>query len=148
MLHKGFILNGKFCISFIIGLVSNETARAGMELYYKNRGKKPVKAVIYTHSHVDHYGGVKGVISQEQVDKGEVQVIAPEGFMEEAVSENVFAGTAMLRRANYMYGLTLNKSARGQVDVGLGKNATTGSSSLIAPTKIIRKSGEKITVEL
>ena len=113
-----------------------------MELYYKNRGKKPVKAVIYTHSHVDHYGGVKGVITQEQVDKGEVQVIAPEGFMEEAVSENVFAGTAMLRRANYMYGFTLNKSAKGQVDVGLGKNATTGSSSLIAPTKIIQKSGE------
>ncbi|MDD4378131.1 MAG: MBL fold metallo-hydrolase, partial [Eubacteriales bacterium] len=101
------IIEGDNGIIVIDPLVSNETARAGMELYYKNRGKKPVKAVIYTHSHVDHYGGVKGVISQEQVDKGEVQVIAPEGFMEEAMSENIFAGNAMLRRANYMYGFTL-----------------------------------------
>ena len=141
------IIEGDSGIIVIDPLVSNETARAGMELYYKNRGTKPVKAVIYTHSHVDHYGGVKGVISQERVDDGEVQVIAPEGFMEEAMSENVFAGNAMLRRANYMYGFTLNKSARGQVDVGLGKNASVGSSSLIAPTTIIRKNGEKITVD-
>ena len=140
------IIEGDSGLIVIDPLVSVETAKAGMELYYKNRGKKPVKAVIYTHSHVDHYGGVKGVVTQEQVDNGEVQVIAPEGFMEEAVSENVFAGNAMLRRANYMYGLTLNKSAQGQVDVGLGKNAALGSSTLIAPTKIIGKSGEKITI--
>jgi len=141
------IIEGDSGLIVIDPLVSVETAKAGMELYYKNRGKKPVKAVIYTHSHVDHYGGVKGVVTQEQVDSGEVQVIAPEGFMEEAVSENVFAGNAMLRRANYMYGLTLNKSAQGQVDVGLGKNAALGSSTLIAPTKIIGKSGEKITID-
>ena len=141
------IIEGNTGLIVIDPLNSTETARAGMELYYKNRGKKPVKAVIYTHSHMDHYGGVKGVITQEKVDNGEVQVIAPEGFMEEAISENVFAGTAMARRANYMYGPTLDKSADGQVDVGLGKNVSFGSSSLIPPTKLIGKSGEKMTID-
>lgn len=141
------IIEGDIGLIVIDPLVSIETARAGMELYYKNRGKKPVKAVIYTHSHVDHYGGVKGVITQEQVDNGEVQVIAPEGFMEEAVSENIHAGNAMIRRINYMYGFSLNKSAKEQVDVGLGKIAATRYSTLIAPTKIIGKTGEKLTVD-
>lgn len=141
------IIEGDTGLIIIDPLVSVETAKAGMELYYKNRGRKPVKAVIYTHSHVDHYGGVKGVITQEQVENGEVQVIAPEGFMEEAVSENIHAGNAMIRRINYMYGFSLNKSANGQVDVGLGKIAATRFSSLIAPTKIIRKTGEKMTVD-
>lgn len=141
------IIEGDTGLIVIDPLVSIETARAGMELYYKHRGKKPVKAVIYTHSHVDHYGGVKGVITQEQVDNGEVQVIAPEGFMEEAVSENIHAGNAMIRRINYMYGFSLNKSAKEQVDVGLGKIAATRYSTLIAPTKIIGKTGEKLTVD-
>lgn len=141
------VIEGDTGLIVIDPLVSIETARAGMELYYKNRGKKPVKAVIYTHSHVDHYGGVKGVITQEQVDNGEVQVIAPEGFMEEAVSENIHAGNAMIRRINYMYGFSLNKSAKGQVDVGLGKIAATRYSTLIAPTKTISKTGEKLTID-
>ena len=141
------IIEGDTGLIVIDPLVSVETARAAMELYYKNRGKKQIKAVIYTHSHLDHYGGVKGVITEEQVDKGEVQVIAPEGFMAEAVSENVFAGNAMTRRANYMYGITLNESAQEQVDVGLGKNVALGTTSLISPTKTITRNGEKMTID-
>lgn len=118
-----------------------------MELYYKNRGEKTVKAVIYTHSHIDHYGGVKGVVSQEEVDSGKVEIIAPEGFMEEAVSENIFAGNAMFRRANYMYGNTLSPSPQGHVDVGLGKQASKGISSLIKPTKFIKETGEKLNID-
>lgn len=141
------IIEGDTGLIVIDPLVSVETAKAAMELYYKNIGKKPVKAVIFTHSHWDHYGGVAGVITQEQVDKGEVEVIAPEGFLMAAVSENIFAGNAMVRRANYMYGLTLSKSPKGQVDTGLGKNVALGITSLINPTKTIGKSGEKITVD-
>lgn len=141
------IIEGDTGLIIIDPLVSVETARAAMELYYKNRGKKQVKAVIYTHSHLDHYGGVKGVVTEEEVQKGEVQIIAPEGFMAEAVSENVLAGNAMVRRANYMYGVTLNESAQEQVDVGLGKNVALGITSLIPPTKTIAKSGEKMTVD-
>ncbi|BDZ69553.1 alkyl/aryl-sulfatase [Methanobacterium petrolearium] len=141
------VIEGDTGLIVIDPLVSVETAKAAMELYYKNIGKKPVKAVIFTHSHWDHYGGVAGVITQEQVDKGEVEVIAPEGFLMAAVSENIFAGNAMTRRANYMYGITLNESAQEQVDVGLGKNVALGTTSLINPTKTIGKSGEKITVD-
>ncbi len=141
------IIEGDSGLIIIDPLISGENAKAAMELYYKEIGEKPVVAVIYSHSHIDHYGGVKGVISQEQVDNGEVEVIAPEGFLEEAISENVFAGTAMLRRADYMYGSELAKSKTGQVDDGLGKDVSKGVSSLIAPTKIVSKTGEKLNVD-
>lgn len=134
-------------IIIIDPLVSEESAKSAMELYYKNRGEKTVKAVIYTHSHIDHYGGVKGVVNQEEVDSGKVEIIAPEGFMEEAVSENIFAGNAMFRRANYMYGNTLSPSPQGHVDVGLGKQASKGISSLIKPTKFIKETGEKLNID-
>ena len=92
------IMEGKEGITVIDPLVSAETAKVGMDLYYKNRGKKPVVAVIYTHSHVDHYGGVRGVVDEADVKSGKVKVYAPAGFMKEAVSENIMAGNAMRRQ--------------------------------------------------
>src|SRR6202021_904299 len=94
-------------------LVSTETAAAALQLYRTHRGDRPVVAVIYTHSHVDHFGGVLGVTSQADVDAGRVAVLAPEGFTEPAVQEDVYAGTAMARRATYMYGSLLAAGPRG-----------------------------------
>ncbi|MGV7167244.1 MBL fold metallo-hydrolase, partial [Xanthomonas citri] len=118
-------------------LVSKETAKAALDLYRANVGRLPVKAVIYSHSHVDHYGGVKGVVDEREVQQGSVRIYAPAGFMEHAVSENVYAGNAMTRRAQYMYGALLPKSAQGQVGAGLGKMTSRGTVGLIAPTNII-----------
>ena len=127
--------------------VSVETAKAAMDLVNKTIGKYPVKAVIYSHPHVDHYQGVKGVTTQEAVDAGDVQIIAPEHFMEHALSENVYAGNAMFRRATYQYGIRLPKDEKGNVDIGLGKSPSTGTASLIAPTVDIIKTGQKLTVD-
>ena len=98
------IIEGKEGVTVVDPLVSAETAKVGMDLYYKNRGKKPVVAVIYTHSHVDHYGGVRGVVDEADVKSGKVKIYAPAGFMEAAVAENIMAGNVMSRRASYMYG--------------------------------------------
>ena len=141
------IVEGDTGIIVIDPLVSAEVARAALDLYYKhvpqpNNVNRPVKAVIYTHSHVDHFGGVRGIITQEDVEAGKVIVLAPEGFMEEAVSENVFAGTAMSRRANYMYGLLLPYNAKGRVDAGLGKATSKGTLTLIPPTDLVKQTGE------
>ena len=102
-------------------LVSTEVAAAALALYRSHRGDRPVVAVIYTHSHVDHFGGVLGVTTQADVDAGRVAVLAPEGFLDHAVQENVYAGTAMTRRAAYMYGTVLARGAQGQVGCGLGQ---------------------------
>ena len=133
------IVEGDNGVIVIDPLLSAETAAAGLALYYRHRPQKPISAVVYTHSHVDHFGGVKGIIREEDATAGRVQVIAPEGFMEEAVSENVLAGNAMSRRAQYMYGALLPKSATGQVDAGLGKGLSRGTVTLIAPNTLITK---------
>ena len=133
------IVEGDTGIIVIDPLLSAETARAGLALYYQHRPARPVSAVVYTHSHIDHFGGVRGVISEDDVKAGRVQVVAPSGFMEEAISENVLAGTAMSRRAQYMYGALLPKSATGQVDAGLGKGLSRGTVTLIAPSLLIEK---------
>jgi alkyl sulfatase BDS1-like metallo-beta-lactamase superfamily hydrolase len=133
------IIEGDNGLIIIDPLLSAETAKAGLELYYRHRPRKPVTTVIYSHSHVDHFGGVKGVVSEADVASGKVKVIAPAGFMEEAVSENVLAGNAMSRRAQYMYGALLPKSPQGQVDAGLGKGLSRGTVTLIAPTDSISK---------
>ena len=103
--------------------------------------------VIYTHSHVDHFGGVKGVTSQEDVDAGRCTIIAPDGFLEHAVAENVYAGTAMTRRAAYMYGAALPRGPEGQVGGGLAQTTSTGTVSLIAPTDAITRTGETRAVD-
>jgi len=128
-------------------LISTETASAALDLYRSERGDRPVIAVIYSHSHVDHFGGVKGVTSQEDVDAGRCQVIAPIGFTEHAVSENVYAGTAMARRAGYMYGAALPVGPTGQVGAGLGQTTSTGTVSLIRPTLDITSTGQEVVID-
>ncbi|KAF0811987.1 putative alkyl/aryl-sulfatase YjcS [Andreprevotia sp. IGB-42] len=141
------IIEGDTGIIVIDPLVTAEVARAGLDLYYQNRPKKPLVAVIYTHSHADHYGGVKGVTTEEDVKSGKVKIIAPEGFLEEAVSENVLAGNAMSRRTLYQYGALLPRSDKGQLDAGLGKTTSFGTFTLIPPTDTVKKSGETRTVD-
>jgi len=129
-------------------LVSTEVAAAALELYRTHRGgDRPVVAVIYTHSHVDHFGGVLGVTSQADVDSGAVAVLAPEGFTTHAVQENVYAGPAMTRRATYMYGTLLARGPQGQVGCGLGQTPSTGEVAIIVPTIDIRETGEKHTID-
>ena len=129
-------------------LISTEVAAAALKLYREHRGgDRPVVAVIYTHSHVDHFGGVLGVTNQDDVDAGRVSVLAPEGFIEHAVQENVYAGTAMTRRATYMYGTFVACSPQGQVGCGLGQRTSTGQVAVITPTVIITTTGEKHTID-
>jgi alkyl sulfatase BDS1-like metallo-beta-lactamase superfamily hydrolase len=128
-------------------LVSTEVAAAALALYREHRGDRPVVAVIYTHSHVDHFGGVLGVTTQADVDAGRVAVLAPEGFTAHAVQENVYAGTAMTRRAGYMYGTVLERGPQGQVGCGLGQTPSTGEVAIIVPTVDIRHTGETHTID-
>ncbi|WP_344245426.1 alkyl/aryl-sulfatase [Actinocorallia libanotica] len=124
-------------------LLSVETAAAALALYREHRGDRPVTAVLYTHSHADHFGGVRGV-----VDEGaDVPVIAPAGFLEHAVAENVYAGTAMNRRSIYMYGAELGRGPEGQISAGLGVTTSTGTISLIEPTVSIAVTGHEETVD-
>jgi alkyl sulfatase BDS1-like metallo-beta-lactamase superfamily hydrolase len=123
-----------------------ESARAALDLVTEHLGEKPVVAVIYSHTHGDHFGGVLGVISHEEVDSGKVKVIAPDGFMEHAISENVIAGPAMNRRVRFQIGGTLPRGPEGEVTSGLGPGIPPGTVSLIAPTDIINKTGQEMTI--
>ncbi len=127
-------------------LISEETARYTLDLYYEHRPKKPVVAVIYSHSHVDHFGGVRGVVSEDDVKSGKVTIVAPDGFLDAAISENVMAGNAMSRRASYMYGTLLPQCPTGQVGAGLGPTTSLGTVTLIAPTDVIKQNGETRTI--
>src|SRR6266516_4389165 len=132
------IIEGEEGIIVLDTLLTAEAARAALDLYYGQRPRKPVTAVIYSHSHADHFGGVKGVVSEADVKAGRVKIYAPDGFMEHAVAENVIAGNAMSRRAQYMYGPLLPSGEKGQVDTGLGKNLSRGTLTLLGPTDLIR----------
>jgi alkyl sulfatase BDS1-like metallo-beta-lactamase superfamily hydrolase len=138
------LVEGDTGVIVIDPLISAETAAAGLALYRKNRGDRPVTGVIYTHSHVDHFGGVNGVLPE---GAGGVPILAPEGFLEHAVSENVYAGVAMTRRAAYMYGANLDRSPTGQVSTGLGIATSAGSVGLIAPTKDVTGTGQEETID-
>ena len=140
-------VEGETGVIVIDPLISTETAAAALALYREHRGDRPVTGVIYTHSHVDHFGGVKGVTTQDDVDAGRVPVLAPEGFVEHAVSENVYAGTAMARRAGYMYGAALPRSPQGALGAGLGQTTSTGTVSLIPPTVEITTTGQEEVVD-
>ena len=128
-------------------LLTEQTAKAAFSLATEHLGDLPIKAVIYSHSHIDHFGGVRGVISEEEVREGEVTIIAPTGFMTEAISENVYAGNAMSRRAGLQYGRNIPSSPFGQVDSAIGKALAAGSSGLIAPTLIIQDDFEEHTID-
>lgn len=128
-------------------LISKETAAAALGLYREHRGDRPITAVIHTHSHIDHFGGVQGIVDDADVAAGRVQIIVPEGMIEHAVAENVYAGTAMGRRAGYMYGAALERGPKGAVGAGLGQTTSTGEATLIAPSLEITTTGEKHTVD-
>ena len=127
-------------------LTTVEAAAAALDLLTAHVATKPVLAVIYSHSHVDHYGGVGGVTNAADVAAGKVKVIAPEGFLEHAVSENIIAGPAMLRRARFQFGLTLPRGAEGEMTSGLGPCPSLGSLSLIAPTDLITGTGQEMVI--
>lgn len=139
-------------------LMSVECTKAAMQLVEKNLGKRPIMAVIISHPHIDHFGGIKGVISEEQaadpnlslaeqLASGKIPVIVPEGFEEHAVSENVYVGQAMSRRATYQYGVYLDDSVTGSMAMGIGMGQSVGSISYIHPTYEIRQTGESYTID-
>ncbi len=128
-------------------LISVETAAAALALYRAHRGDRLVTGLVYSHSHIDHFGGARGVTTPQDVDAGSVPVLAPEGFTQHAVAENVYAGTAMGRRAGYMYGAALDREPHGGVGAGLGQTTSTGSVSLIPPTVDITTTGQEEVVD-
>jgi len=143
-------------ISFIKGdtgwivfdpLTAKETAAAALKFINDKLGERPVVAVVYSHSHADHFGGVRGVVDEADVLSGKVPVIAPVGFMDHAVSENVYAGNAMNRRMFYQYGVLLPRSPFGHVDQSIGKNTAAGNLGLIPPSRIIENDIEQVTID-
>jgi alkyl sulfatase BDS1-like metallo-beta-lactamase superfamily hydrolase len=143
-------------ISFIKGdtgwiifdpLTAAETARAALNLVNEKLGKRPVVGVVYSHSHVDHWAGVRGVVDEADVASGKVMLIAPAGFMNHAISENVFAGNAMSRRTQWQYAVLLQRNPHGHVDQAIGKNVANGAVGLIAPNRLISKNIEEITLD-
>ena len=128
-------------------LLSSQTANAALSLANQHLGERPVKAVVYSHSHIDHFGGIRGVVDEAQVTEGIVQIIAPKGFMAEAISENVYAGNAMSRRAAFQYGRNIPSSPFGHVDSAIGKGLAAGSTGLIAPTLVIENDYEEHTID-
>ncbi len=141
------IVEGERGILVIDPLISAETAAAALALYREHRGERPVTGLIYTHCHIDHFGGAKGVVSAAEVRDRDIPVLAPEGFLEHAVSENVYAGTAMGRRAGYMYGAALRRGPDGQIGSGLGQTTSLGTMTLIPPTRNVTATGQEETVD-
>ncbi|MGN0586301.1 MAG: alkyl/aryl-sulfatase, partial [Oscillospiraceae bacterium] len=139
-------------------LMSVECTQAAMQLIEKNLGSYPVKAVIISHPHVDHFGGILGAMNaedaadsslplDEQLESGKIPIIVPEGFAEHAIAENVYAGKAMGRRANYQYGVLLEPGVTGKLAMGIGMGQSTGTVSYLAPTYEIKETGEKIVID-
>ncbi|MCR5651236.1 MAG: MBL fold metallo-hydrolase [Lachnospiraceae bacterium] len=138
--------------------MTENVASAAKDLVDKNLGKKPIKAVIMSHPHVDHFGGIKAFMSdsekadsdldlQEQADSGKIPVIVPEGFTEHAMEENLYAGTAMSRRAQYQYGVMLDKGEKGALSIGIGQGQSRGNITFIVPTYEVKETGEKVTID-
>jgi alkyl sulfatase BDS1-like metallo-beta-lactamase superfamily hydrolase len=141
------VIEGDSGLIVIDPLTTAEVASAALALYRAHRGERPVAAVIYTHSHRDHYGGVHGVVSEADVKAGKVPVIAPAGFMEAVSGEDVLAGLPTTRRAQFQFGTLLPRGPRGQVDAGLGKGIARGTSGLIAPTRTIEQAVEEHSID-
>ena len=137
--HSGWIV--------VDPLTARETASAAFAFARQHLGNRPIVAMIFTHSHIDHFGGVLGVLTSAGVQAENIRIIAPQGFMEEATSENVIAGTAMSRRAMFMYGKRLARSERGHVDSGLGISPAFGSFGLVEPTEIIDNTPQKLVID-
>lgn len=141
------IIEGRNGWIIVDPLTSRETAARAIAFARKHIGNKPVVAIIFTHSHIDHFGGALAIASPEDVSSGKVRVIAPAGFIEEATSENILAGPAMGRRAIYMYGRDLPRSPRGKVDNGLGKEPAMGTVGILRPTELIGHTPQPVNVD-
>jgi len=141
------IIEGESGYIVIDPLTSAQTASAGMQLVYKHLGTRPVTAIVYTHSHVDHFGGVRGIADERDLIARGVPIVAPAGFMDESVSENVYAGNAMLRRAMYMFGPLLPRGPLGQVTTGLGVTTPAGTNTLIRPNTSVETTGTELTLD-
>jgi len=128
-------------------LTTKETAAAALKFVNEQLGARPVVAVVYSHSHADHFGGIRGMVDEADVKSGKVQILAPVGFMHHAIAENVYAGNAMARRLNYQYGSLLPHSPYGHVDQSIGKTVSVGAIGLIAPTRIIDQDLEDVTID-
>ena len=145
------IIRGKTGWIVVDPLLSEEAAAAGWKLFADTveakSGKRPIKAVIFSHSHSDHFGGVGGIVTPEQVKREKIRIIAPHGFSEEATAENVLAGTAMGRRALYMFGAILPPGPTGQVDTGLGPKLSSGTIGYMEPTETVSEKGGTLTID-
>ncbi len=141
------LIEGKTGWIVVDALTSRETAAAAMLFARQHIGDKPVSALIFTHSHVDHFGGALGIISAEEAKSRQLPVIAPAGFIEEATSENVLMGIAMGRRSMYMYGSRLPRDANGLIDTGLGKAVAFGSVGILPPTLLIKKAEQELLID-
>lgn len=141
------IVEGERGVIVIDALTNAEAAATGLALYRAHRGERPVSALIYTHSHADHFGGAFGVASLDEVRAGQVPVIAPDGFMDELGAESVLAGIPMARRANFQFGGALHRGVRGQVDAALGKRMGLAVSTLLPPTDLIVEPVESRTID-
>jgi len=141
------IIEGKSGLIVVDPLTTRETAAAAFDLAQRHLGHKPVSAVIFTHSHLDHFGGIDAVLPPDEAERKKVRIVAPRGFVEEATSENVFAGVAMGRRASYMYGLPLPRGERGHVDTGLGKQPPRGSIGIAEPTDFVDHTPQEMEID-
>jgi alkyl sulfatase BDS1-like metallo-beta-lactamase superfamily hydrolase len=141
------LIEGKTGWIVVDPLTSAETARAALALARRQLGDRPVSAVIFTHSHVDHFGGIGGVLPEGAEESRQIPIVAPAGFVHEATSENVLAGTAMSRRATYMYGMPLARSERGHVDSGLGKEPARGQVGIREPTAIVDHTPQEMEID-
>ncbi len=141
------LIDGKHGWIIVDPLTNNQTAAAAINFAFEHLPRKPISAVLFTHSHVDHFGGVLGALNAAQTDITKIKVIAPRGFLEEATSENMLAGPTMMRRADYMYGSTLPRTQRGHIDSGLGKGPSYGDISILAPTDTIDHSGQTLSID-
>ena len=141
------LIEGKSGWIVVDALTSTETARAAMAFANAKLGARPVSAVIFTHSHVDHFGGILGVLSAAEARTRNVPVIAPEGFLEEATSENVLMGNVMARRATYQFGTGLPRSVRGTIDAGIGMSVSAGKVGVLAPTVLVTHTPQEVELD-
>lgn len=128
-------------------LTTEATAKAALDLVNEHLGKRPIKAVIFTHSHIDHFGGIRGMLSESDIRENNIEIIAPKGFYESAISENIIAGNAMIRRASYMYGFLLPRDTAGFIGSGLGQRVSSGKYGILEPTTIIDQVEQKLNID-
>ena len=141
------LIEGKTGLIVVDPLTARESAAAALAFARKHLGDKPVSAIVFTHSHADHFGGALGIVSAQEVAERKIPVVASEGFIEEATSENILVGTAMARRSMYQFGKNLEKSPKGNVDTGLGKNVAYGAVGVLVPTQLITKPEQELVID-